>query len=102
MTEQGKYYASGNWRVTDGMADQFIDSWTAFLTWTQKANDGFLQARLIRDLQDPNHFVSFAAWRDPAAMSAWKEKPEFAEHFGNCRALCTDMQAGGYEQVRAV
>lgn len=102
MTEQSKYMASGNWQVTGGKAAEFIDRWTEFLTWTKEANDGFRSARLIRDLQDPDHFVSFASWRDPAAMDAWKNKPEFAEHFGSCRALCEDMQGGGYQVTRVI
>lgn len=102
MTEQGAYWASGNWRVTDGKAEEFIARWTEFLTWTKAANDGFETARLIRDLQDPQHFVSFASWRDPESMAAWKNRPEFVEHFGSCRALCTDMQGGGYQLARAV
>jgi heme-degrading monooxygenase HmoA len=102
MTEHGRYWASGNWRVTEGKAEEFIARWTEFLTWTKDETDGFETARLIRDLQDPDHFVSFASWRDPASMGAWKNRPEFAEHFGSCRALCTDMQGGGYQLVRAV
>jgi len=102
MTEQSRYFASGNWRVSEGKAEEFMERWTGFLTWTRKANDGFVSARLIRDLQDPDHFVSIASWQDPASMKAWKDKPEFAEHFGSCRALCSDMQGGGYELVRDI
>lgn len=103
MTEQsGRYWASGDWRVTDGRADEFIARWTDFLTWTKEDNDGFETARLIRDLDDPQHFVSFSSWRDPASMGAWKSRPEFAAHYGSCRALCIDLQGGGYQLVRSV
>ncbi|MFJ7066507.1 antibiotic biosynthesis monooxygenase family protein [Streptomyces sp. NPDC101115] len=102
MSEDSKYWASGDWQVSEGDADEFVDRWRAFLTWTKEANDGFLSARLIRDLNEPRHFVSFSSWRDPAAMKEWQSKPEFAELIGACRALCDDMSSGGYELAVAV
>ncbi|MET7615760.1 antibiotic biosynthesis monooxygenase family protein [Streptomyces sp. NPDC005408] len=99
MAEDSRYWASGNWHVADGKADEFIERWTGFLTWTKEANEGFVTARLIHDLNDPGHYVSFAAWQDVDSLTAWRNKPEFAEHFGGCRALCTDMEAGNYELV---
>ncbi|MBT2406104.1 MULTISPECIES: antibiotic biosynthesis monooxygenase family protein [unclassified Streptomyces] len=96
MSEESKYWSSGSWMVSEGKADEFIERWTAFLTWTKEANENFHYARLVRDVGDPGHFISFASWRDPDSMAAWKERPEFAEHFGGCRALCDDVQAGGY------
>lgn len=102
MAEDSRYWASGNWRVADGQGEEFINRWTAFLTWTREANDGFEKARLIRDQGDPDHFISFAVWRDGESRGAWQNKPEFAEHFGRCRELCTDMQGGGYELAVAI
>ena len=96
MTEDSKFWASGNWRVSEGNEDEFVEAWTAFLTWTKKDNDGFLSARLIRDTAAPGHFLSFASWRDAESQAAWKTKPEFAQHFGACKALCDEMTAGGY------
>jgi heme-degrading monooxygenase HmoA len=97
MISESKHWASGNWQVSDGKAEEFIDRWRAFLTWTRDENEGFLGARLIRELANPNHFVSFAAWQDVDAMRAWQGQPEFAERFVACRALCDDMHSGGYE-----
>ncbi|WP_405808026.1 antibiotic biosynthesis monooxygenase [Streptomyces sp. NBC_00210] len=97
MAEDTRYWASGSWHVTDGKADEFIERWTEFLTWTKQANEGFLTARLVHDLSDPNHFVSFAAWRDLDSLSGWREKPEFERLFGGCRALCTNMHGSNYE-----
>lgn len=102
MNEQAGPYASGNWHVTDDKGDEFMERWTTFLTWTKDANEGFMTARLLRDATDPNHFVSFATWRDLDTLDAWRQKPEFAEHFGACRALCTDMNGGNYDLVRTI
>lgn len=102
MAEDNRYWASGSWHVTDGKADEFVERWTEFLTWTKQANDGFLTARLIHDLADPGHYVSFAAWRDRESLSGWREKPEFAELFAACRALCTQMHGSNYEPTTSV
>ncbi|MEU8528729.1 MULTISPECIES: putative quinol monooxygenase [Streptomyces] len=96
MTEDSKFWASGNWRVSEGKEDEFVERWTAFLTWTKKDNEGFRFARLIRDAGEPGHFISFASWSDEESMAAWKTKPEFGEHFGACKALCDEMRAGSY------
>ncbi|WP_405598492.1 antibiotic biosynthesis monooxygenase [Streptomyces sp. NBC_01410] len=96
MVEETKYWASGSWHVAEDKAEEFIERWTTFLTWTREANEGFVTARLIHDLNDPDHFLSFAEWRDVDSLNAWKNKPEFAEYFGGCRALCSQMHAGNY------
>lgn len=102
MTDDGKFWSSGNWRVSEGKEDEFIERWTAFLTWTKKENEGFLSARLIRDTAEPRHFISFASWRDAEAISAWKGKPEFGEHLGACKVLCDEMQAASYATAVSV
>jgi heme-degrading monooxygenase HmoA len=97
MLQENKHWSSGRWQVKNGNADEFVDAWRAFLTWTKEAHPGFLGARLIRDLRNPNSFVSFAAWQDLDAMRAWQGSPEFTERFNAVYALCEDMQSGGYE-----
>ncbi len=99
---EDKMWASGNWHLTRGKNAEFVQRWVEFLTWTKEANNGFLAARLLGDSNDPDHFVSFASWRDAESMAAWKQRPEFAERFGNCRALCEDMQGGNFETVGAI
>ncbi|MFI5794398.1 antibiotic biosynthesis monooxygenase family protein [Streptomyces sp. NPDC051677] len=99
MLQENKHWSSGKWQVTAGRADEFIERWRDFLAWTGKENQGFLGARLIRDLKDPNSFVSFAAWQDLDSMRAWQGSPGFKERFDAAYALCEDMQSSGYELV---
>ncbi|MFJ6633744.1 antibiotic biosynthesis monooxygenase family protein [Streptomyces sp. NPDC091376] len=97
-----RYWASGNWRVAEGNAEEFLERWTEFLTWTKESVDGFLWARLIRDRHEPAHFVSFSSWRDLDSLKSWRTHPEFAPLFTACRALCTDSATGSFELARAV
>ncbi|MEV2209993.1 antibiotic biosynthesis monooxygenase family protein [Streptomyces sp. NPDC050997] len=99
MLQENKYWSSGKWQVKEGSADEFIDRWREFLTWTGKEHQGLLGARLVRDLRDPNAFVSFASWHDLDSMRAWQASPEFTERLNAASALCEDMQSGGYEVV---
>ncbi|MEV1068493.1 antibiotic biosynthesis monooxygenase family protein [Streptomyces sp. NPDC050263] len=97
MLQDSKYWSSGDWQVKPGQGDEFIERWREFLTWTKESNEGFIGARLIRDLTAPNSFKSFAAWQDVESMRAWQASPEFAVRLAACRALCDDMQSGAYE-----
>ena len=99
MLQENKHWSSGRWQVKKGNADEFVERWREFLTWTKEANEGFLGARLIRDLRNPNAFVSFAAWQDLHSMRAWQGSPEFKERFDATYVLCDDMQSSGYELV---
>lgn len=99
MGDVSAYWASGNWQVTAGKADEFIDRWREFLEWTRAENPGFEWARLIRDRDDDHHFVSFASWSDAEARDAWKQGPEFGERAGACRGLCDDFRGGNFDEA---
>ncbi|MEV6211174.1 antibiotic biosynthesis monooxygenase family protein [Kitasatospora sp. NPDC051914] len=97
MLQENEHWSSAYWEVSEGRAEEFVERWQEFLTWTKAEAEGFFGARLIRSLGDPYHFVSFAAWRDVDAMRSWQSRPEFAERFGACHALCKNVRSGGFE-----
>jgi heme-degrading monooxygenase HmoA len=97
MLAENKTWSSGNWQVSEGKSEEFVARWRDFQEWSKEENDGFLGARLVRDLAHPDHFVSFASWRDVDAMRDWQGHPDFPAHFGPCRALCEDMQSGSFD-----
>jgi quinol monooxygenase YgiN len=89
-------YASGNWIVGRGREKEFIERWTEFLVWTRASSAGLRSAHLIRDLEDPRHFISFADWESGEAMQSWRSLPDFARMLGTCRALCDDFRGSSY------
>jgi heme-degrading monooxygenase HmoA len=99
MADESTWWSSGDWHVAEGMTEEFLKRWREFLEWTRAAHDGFGTARLVRDTADPNHFLSFASWRDAEALEGWRGSDEFAERFGRVRVLCDEMDAAGYELV---
>ena len=91
-----EHYASGNWHVASGKEDEFIERWRAFLSWTRDSQPELEYANLIRDNNDPSHFISWAGWKSTDGRDAWRSDPAFAEHFSACRDLCDDMGASDY------
>jgi heme-degrading monooxygenase HmoA len=49
-------WASGNWSVSPGKENEFIDRWRDWLEWSRDNITGFRSATLIRDAQNDNHF----------------------------------------------
>jgi heme-degrading monooxygenase HmoA len=95
-------WASGDWKVRKGSEEEFIKRWKVFLEWTKASAPGFLGARLIRDGQEPAHFVSFAEWDSDEARQHWRGLPDFASKMGACRALCDEMRGSDYELAAEV
>jgi quinol monooxygenase YgiN len=97
-----EHYASGTWQVRAGHEDEFVERWTEFLQWTRKDHPAMLAATLLRDRGAPGHFVSFAEWADEQSRAEWKQSPDFAVHFGACRALCEQMTGSDYDRATSV
>jgi heme-degrading monooxygenase HmoA len=89
-------YVSGEWRVRKGSEEEFVTRWLAFTGWSLQNAPGAGSFVLIRDMDEPGHFVSFGRWSDPESVRAWRGRPEFAELLGRCRALCEEFRAGDY------
>ena len=95
----GDQYASGNWHVQAGSEDEFIARWQAFITESAKTSQGFGSARLLRDADDPRHFLSFSDWADAASRDAWKASPEFERGLTSSRELCDEFAGADSAQV---
>ena len=98
MTETS---TSGTWIVTSGEDEAFVQEWTDFVTWAG-AMPGSGTFRLVRDVERPDHYMSFAPWESFDAHQAWKELPEFRERIGRVRSHCEDFQPLTYELVSRV
>ena len=71
-------YSHGTWTVKDGEGDQFVEAWTTFADWLSD-QPGSGTARLTRDLENPNKYLSFAPWEsiheaNPQEILERKEK----------------------------
>jgi heme-degrading monooxygenase HmoA len=98
MTET---YTSGAWIVKPGEEDAFVAEWTAFATWASSM-PGSRTFRLVRDVDDPRKYTSFAPWESFEAQHDWKELPEFRERLMRVRRHCEDFQPSTLELVAQV
>jgi heme-degrading monooxygenase HmoA len=98
---EGKW-ASGRWQVKPGREGEFIDRWTAWLTWTKENVQGFRSARLLRSEDVPGRFTSFSDWDDDASVKAWNTTPGYEEKLGPVRELCDEFMGGEFDLAAAV
>ena len=88
MTET---YTSGLWTVKSGEEEAFVAAWTDFVGWA-RGFTGSGTFRLVRDVDAPGRYQSFAPWESFEAQEAWKQEPEFPERIGRVRSHCEDFQ----------
>jgi len=91
-------YTHGTWTVKPGEDDAFVEAWTEFVTWAGTM-PGAGTFRLVRDVEQPGSYVSFASWDSFDAQQAWKSTTEFGELIGRVRAHCDSFQPSVLELV---
>jgi heme-degrading monooxygenase HmoA len=94
-------YTNGAWIVKAGEDDAFVQEWTEFVTWAS-AMSGSGTFRLVRDVDRPEHYMSFAPWESFEAQKTWKDLPEFRERIGRVRSHCEDFTPLVFELVTQV
>ena len=99
MAMAGDRFASGSWHVQAGTEDEFITRWRRSSPRAPRRAPGFGSARLLRDADDPRHFLSFSDWADTASRDAWKASPEFERGLTSCRELCDEFAGADSAQV---
>jgi heme-degrading monooxygenase HmoA len=92
-------YTHGSWFVKDGEDEEFVSAWRDFVGWAPGNWEGHGTFRLVRDVDDPSRYMSFAPWDSFDAQAAWKAHPEFKERIGRVRAHTTDFTPSVFELV---
>src|SRR5919204_1370494 len=98
MTET---YTSGMWTVKAGEEDAFVSAWEEFVRWASEM-PGSGTFRLVRDLDHPRRFMSFAPWESFELQRDWKQSPEFPERLGRVRQHVESFEPSTYELVTRV
>ena len=92
-------YTSGDWYVTAGSEEAFVERWREFADWTAANLPGNTFAKLLQDDADTRHFVSFGPWRDRDAVSAWRGHPGFQDRVGLLQGLLESFVPRGMTLV---
>jgi len=66
-----KPYTHTTWRVRAGSEDEFVRRWSEWVDWSHR--EGLeAPALLLRDLENPQAFISFGPWANMAAVRSWR------------------------------
>jgi heme-degrading monooxygenase HmoA len=94
-------YTSGLWLVREGQEDAFVAAWKEFTAWAATM-PGSGTLRLVRDVDAPRKYMSFAPWDSFESQRAWKATPEFRERMGRVQEHVEEFVPSVYEVVAEV
>ena len=89
-------YTVGIWTVTAGREEEFVAAWRAMGEATI-AEFPAAHGRLLRDVANPNRFVSFGPWESVEAVDVWRASAPFREGVAHIRELLDAFEPGTYE-----
>ncbi len=88
----GQPYSIGVWIARPRNEAEFADAWQDFAEWSLATIKGGSWAKLLRDRDQPNRFVSVGPWDSLAAIEAWRSHPGFAERIRRIRDLIEGLE----------
>lgn len=80
-------YTSGDWHVKPGNEEAFVEAWKRLARESALEVDATAWAKLLRDNDDPRHFVSFGRWSDEETVAEWSASDGFKQRFGSMKEL---------------
>lgn len=92
----GQPFTSGNWIVSEGKEEEFLQLWSDLAQWCLENYPGTRGLFLIQDKQTPRHYVSFGAWADFRTVAVSRSRPKFLELFKGCQSLCDSFSGSDY------
>lgn len=87
--------------MKEGHDDDFVAAWTDFVKWA-KEQPGSGVFRLVRDVENPRRYLSFAPWETYDAQQAWKGTDEFGARMRRVREHVESFEPSTYELVTEV
>ena len=72
------HYTHTTWRVKPGREDEFIRRWNEWAEWSHRQGLD-APALLLRDVENPETFVSFGQWASAAAVRSWRALDGYQE-----------------------
>jgi len=71
-------YTHTTWQVKIGREEEFVERWREWAEWSREQGLD-APALLLRDLENPQAFVSFGPWESVAAVRSWRGRPGYQE-----------------------
>jgi heme-degrading monooxygenase HmoA len=96
------FYSTGSWLPFADQEEPFLDAWREFAGWAAGMPGAAGEALLLRDLRDPERFVSFLPWESLEAIQAWKAHAEFKERMSSVQHYVDEFAPTEAEVVARV
>jgi heme-degrading monooxygenase HmoA len=94
------YFSAGDWTVKDGHDDRaFMEAWLASVEMDPPIEGLKVPPRLLKDLDRPGHYFSFAEWESRDAINSFRSRPDFPEVMGRIKEHA-DFKIYTLEQVQ--
>ena len=91
-------YTHTTWRVKPGQEDEFVRRWGEWAEWSHRQGLGD-SARLLRDVERPGTFVSFAAWASADAVRSWRSLEGYHERVARLQEVLEGFEPQTLELV---
>jgi heme-degrading monooxygenase HmoA len=91
-------YTHTSWIVKRGREAEFIERWSEWADWSHR--EGLAgRAMLLRDLDNPERFVSFGPWESMQAIRNWRALSGYQERVARVGELVEQFEPRTLEVV---
>lgn len=94
-------YTLGIWTVKEGHEDEFVAAWRDLAVQTAADFPGST-ARLLRDRDAPNRFISSGPWQSLEQIEAWRASSTFTAGVGRLRELLDGFEPHTMDEAAAI
>ena len=91
-------YTHTSWIVKEGRESEFVERWSEWAAWTRRQGLAS-QAMLLRDVDDPQRFISFGPWESIRAVSSWRGQSGYHERVAKLREVVDHFEPRTLEVV---
>ena len=92
------HYTHTTWRVKEGSEEEFVSRWQEWAEWSHR--EGLdAPAQLLRDVENPQTFVSFGPWQSLAAVRSWRGADGYHERVARLREVVETFEPRTLEVV---
>ncbi len=91
-------YTHTNWVVKQGREDDFVERWSEWAEWSRR-NGLAARAMLLRDVDNPERFVSFGPWESIQAVRNWRALAGYQERVAKLREVVEQFEPRTLEVV---
>jgi heme-degrading monooxygenase HmoA len=92
-------YTHTTWRVRPGLEDEFVERWTEWIEWSRHRGLR-ASAQLLRDVEEPNVFISLGPWESIHAVRSWRSLEGYHERVARLQEVVEGFEPRTFEVVK--